>query len=209
MNTTQTAPSIEEELLLKARAYGLCAQLLSESTRSSGAVVAADELRAVLGRLAGAGIVRRLDTFEAVGFRSESATQEYLKPLLRGDLSPYETSYEPRPGVSGGKPFQLADIAGFYRAFGFEVSGERPDHIVPELEFAALLCAKEAYARICGEPEGAEVCAEARRKFMTEHLGAWLPQLSQRISEQSPGSALSALVEVLMALAAAEPLTPP
>ena len=209
MNTTQTAPSIEEELLLRARAYGLCAQLLSENARSSGAVMAADELRAVLGRLAGGGIVRRLDTFEAVGFRSESATQEYLKPLLQGAISPYETSYEPRPGVSGGKPFQLADIAGFYRAFGFEVSGERPDHIVPELEFAALLCAKEAYARICGEPEGAEVCAEARRKFMTEHLGAWLPQLSQRISEQSPGSALSALVEVLMALAAAEPLTPP
>jgi hypothetical protein len=205
MSTTQTAPSIEEELLLKARAYGLCAQLLSESTRSSGAVVAADELRAALGRLAGAGIVRRLDTFEAVDVRPGSATQEYLKPLLQGDPSPYETSYEPRPGVSGGKPFQLADIAGFYRAFGFEVSGERPDHIVPELEFAALLCAKEAYARICGEEEGAEVCAEARRKFMSEHLGAWLPQLSQRISEHAPRSALSALVEVAMALAAAEP----
>jgi len=209
MSTTQATPSIEDDLLLKARAYGLCAQLLSESTRSSGAVVAADELRAVLGRLAGAGITWRLDTFEAVDFRSASTTQEYLKPLLRGDLSPYETSYEPRPGVSGGKPFQLADIAGFYRAFGFEVSGERPDHIVPELEFAALLCAKEAYARICGEEEGAEVCAEARRKFITEHLGAWLPQLSQRISEHTPGSPLSVLVGTLMALAATEPMTSP
>lgn len=209
MSTTQTAPSIEGQLLLKARAYGLCAQLLSESTRSSGAVVAADELQAVLSRLAGAGTIWRLDTFDALDFRSESAAQEYLKPLLRGDLSPYETSYEPRPGVSGGKPFQIADIAGFYRAFGFEVSGDRPDHIVPELEFAALLCAKEAYARISGEAEGAEVCAAARRKFMTEHLGAWLPQLSQRISEHAPRSALSALVEVVMALARADSMASP
>jgi hypothetical protein len=207
MSTTQTAPSIEEELLLKARAYGLCAQLLSEATRGSGAGPAEEELRQVLDRLVATDIVRHIDAFEAPGVRSGFPTSEDLKPLLRGDLSPYETSYEPRPGMSGGKPFQLADIAGFYRAFGFEVSGERPDHIVPELEFVALLCAKEAYARVCGEEEGAEVCRRGREAFLLEHLTAWLPQLSQRISEQAPRPALSALVEVIMALAAAEPKT--
>ena len=70
---------------------------------------------------------------------------------------------------------QLADISGFYRAFGFRAAGERPDHIVPQLEFVALLYAKEAYAFMCRDHAGAAVCSESREKFVREHMSGWLP----------------------------------
>ncbi|MCU0233243.1 MAG: molecular chaperone TorD family protein [Thermoanaerobaculales bacterium] len=44
----------------------------------------------------------------------------------------------------------LADLAGFYRAFGFAPAadvGEKPDHIVSELQFTALLLVMLARAR--------------------------------------------------------------
>lgn len=69
----------------------------------------------------------------------------------------------------------MADIAGFYKAFGVhhEASGERPDHLALELDFMHLLCMKEAVALADGNAEAAAVCAEAQTKFIAEHLGCW------------------------------------
>ena len=72
---------------------------------------------------------------------------------------------------------ELADIAGFYRAFGFSMGGkvrERPDHISAELEFMHVLTLKEAYAAANGVAEHVEICADAQCKFLQEHLGKWI-----------------------------------
>lgn len=72
---------------------------------------------------------------------------------------------------------ELADLSGFYRAFGFEVGGavrERPDHLAVELEFMQVLALKEAYAVEQGLSEPAEICHEAQRQFLQDHLGRWL-----------------------------------
>lgn len=72
---------------------------------------------------------------------------------------------------------ELADIAGFYRAFGFAMGSqvrERPDHITAELEFMSVMALKEAYAVERGIAEHAEVCVEAQRKFLADHLGRWI-----------------------------------
>ncbi len=60
---------------------------------------------------------------------------------------PYETEYTTPDALY--KAHQLADIAGFYRAFGLEMSTEnreRPDHLAAELEFMHFLALKEAQA---------------------------------------------------------------
>lgn len=72
---------------------------------------------------------------------------------------------------------ELADIAGFYRAFGFEVGGplrERPDHLAMELEFLYVLALKEAYALQRGRPDQVDVCQQAQAKFIQDHPGRWV-----------------------------------
>lgn len=100
-----------------------------------------------------------------------------------GDICP---PYETQNG--GTHIFQqaqdLGDIAGFYRAFGLEVSDqtkERLDHISIELEFMAFLAYKEAYALASDGHEKAEICREAQRKFMNDHLGRWAPDFTRRL----------------------------
>ena len=80
---------------------------------------------------------------------------------------------------------EMADIAGFYRAFGFQVGGERrerPDHLATELEFLYVLSLKEAYATKQGIDEHIEVCVEARRAFLRDHLGRWIGLFAQSVS---------------------------
>ncbi len=70
----------------------------------------------------------------------------------------------------------MAELAGFYRAFGAEAaSGERLDHIGTELEFMYYLSYKESYALASGTEEGAEVCRDGQRRFLEKHLGHWGP----------------------------------
>lgn len=94
------------------------------------------------------------------------------------ECPPYETQYGTENLFQ--QTQQLGDIAGFYRAFGLEASegmAERVDHLGLELEFMGFVAYKEAHALRSGEPrlEQVEVCREAQRKFLKEHLGCWSP----------------------------------
>lgn len=68
----------------------------------------------------------------------------------------------------------LADIMGFYRAFGLEPSKDRPDSLACELEFMHYLVFKRLYALenndIDDAAEKALVCLDAQKNFFTEHL---------------------------------------
>ena len=82
--------------------------------------------------------------------------------------------------------FELADIAGFYRAFGVEVvpGSERPDHISAELEFMHLLAVKEFVAdQEDASAEQAKICRDAQRAFLKDHLGRWSGKLGDRLEE--------------------------
>jgi TorA maturation chaperone TorD len=70
----------------------------------------------------------------------------------------------------------LADVTGFYAAFGVRVSDiahERPDHIVVELDFMNFLATREAHAAGQGQSEKARLCRQAQRLFFERHLGRW------------------------------------
>ncbi|MFQ5894329.1 MAG: molecular chaperone [Nitrospinota bacterium] len=111
--------------------------------------------------------------------------REYVRVFghtISTECPPYETQY------GSAHVFQqaqnLADIAGFYRAFGLEVSDqvkERLDHVAIELEFMAVLAYKQAYALASGSEDKAEVCREAQKKFLNDHLGPWVPLLTKRL----------------------------
>jgi TorA maturation chaperone TorD len=101
-----------------------------------------------------------------------TATEDVLIPV-------YETEYAVDTVFA--KTKELADLNGFYLAFGLELGkdsqGERPDHVSIELEFMATLLIKEAYARNEGWDDKANVCLEARKKFLKDHIGRWGPAL--------------------------------
>jgi TorA maturation chaperone TorD len=67
-------------------------------------------------------------------------------PVPESGVSPYETSHV--KGDAFATSQLLADLAGFYRAFGVDLADrrERQDHVAVQLEFLALLAAKEARA---------------------------------------------------------------
>jgi TorA maturation chaperone TorD len=81
--------------------------------------------------------------------------------------------------------YRLADIAGFYKAFGVEVAPEtdRPDQLAVELEFMHLLAVKEAVAEAQGEREDAALCREAAQKFLRDHLGRWTGEVRARLAD--------------------------
>lgn len=101
---------------------------------------------------------------------------------------PYETEYGQPHAFRQSQ--ELADIVGFYRAFGFDVGGgvrERPDYLGVELEFMYLLACKHAYAVAGGLADAAEVCHDAQRKFLRDHLARWIGMYARRLNDQAQG----------------------
>lgn len=77
---------------------------------------------------------------------------------------------------AAGRVARLADIAGFYRAFGLEPAGAQPDsedHLVAELEFMSAVAMKEAWALEVARSEDVAITRDAETTFMTDHLGRW------------------------------------
>lgn len=77
----------------------------------------------------------------------------------------------------------LADIAGCYKAFGFEVDKIRADHFGVELEFMQLLAFKEFQAMKDGEKEKQGICVDAEKLFLLKYLGLPGRVFSKAITE--------------------------
>jgi len=110
--------------------------------------------------------------------------------VVSKECPPYELQYCPQT-FSVYRSQRLADIAGFYRAFGVETgrdAPERADHLACELEFLAWLVAKERHARSeQGDEwiERAQVCRDAQREFVTEHLAWWVPAFAHALGDRA------------------------
>ncbi len=149
-----------------------------------------------------------IDWISAPRAERVSAFDRTFGMVASKDCPPYETDYchweDPTYRAS-----QMADVAGFYRAFGVEPGGEsaeRPDHVVIELEFIALLHQKALIARSADEPEHAQVCLEAMQSFVRDHAGWWMPTFARCVQrrierhadspEHTPLSVVTSLVGV-------------
>jgi nitrate reductase assembly molybdenum cofactor insertion protein NarJ len=110
---------------------------------------------------------------------------DYIELFDRGQAANplYETEYGRDRALAKGR--ELADLAGFYKAFGLEIDGqgtsrEMLDHVAVELEFYALLLLKQEYLEEQGDREGMEIVFDARRKFMADHLGRFVGAIAGR-----------------------------
>lgn len=121
---------------------------------------------------------------------------EYVRTfglVFNRECPPYETEYQ-RNEDTFFRAQQMADIGGFYRAFGLQPGadrGERPDHIATELEFMSLLLHKQrtAFGRseedIALAAEHCEVCRQAQADFLREHLGWWTPAFAHAVRRKA------------------------
>lgn len=202
----------------RARVYRLLAHVFHEQDERS-----LDELR-----------VHELPGLEPALTRLEadaalvSMAREFVQLLAGADAARLRSAYQATFEASGGlrcppneashtadtpqegltRTFELADIAGFYHAFGVEVTpgGERPDHIAAELEFMHLLAVKEMIAHGEGSAEHAAICRDAARAFLGDHLGRWVQRLAAGIERAGADPAFVAagrLLERFVALDAA------
>lgn len=115
---------------------------------------------------------------------ADELARRWIRWFEHGRIAPYEGS-NVLAGAGGVTP-RLADVAGFYRAFGLRVHHERPDHVVAEFEFLATLLGREAAARRDGRDdattrERAATCDRAARAFVRDHLGPWIGVWAARV----------------------------
>lgn len=106
----------------------------------------------------------------------------------RGQVPPYETEYGTDALFL--QPQEMADIAGFLRAFGLVLDRgqhQRVDHIACECEFLAFLCRKEAYALEQGDDDMLEQTCRAQRLFLKDHLGRFGPAVGQKLAREEGG----------------------
>lgn len=113
---------------------------------------------------------------------------------VRGKCPPYELEYGRSEIIQ--QASELADLAGFYSAFGVQLADDaerRPDHVSAECEFMAVLCAKQAHAIEENQTEHLEVVLSAQRSFLKDHLGQWIPSLAYRVQQADPHGFYGAL----------------
>lgn len=122
------------------------------------------------------------------------------------DCPPYEAEYGQAHIFQ--KTHTLADIAGFYRAFGLDLaadSHERVDHISVELEFMHFLCLKEAYALAKKHPgEQLTLCREAQSKFLRDHVCRWAFGFARRLCAKAGDTLYQELGQLLAVFLEAE-----
>jgi nitrate reductase assembly molybdenum cofactor insertion protein NarJ len=100
----------------------------------------------------------------------------------------------------------LADLARYYRAFGYGPRAEDPlDHVAVEVGFVAYLHLKEALARDGGDDDAAAVTAAARAGFVSEHLAVMAGPLARRLGASGAGH-LAAAADLLAARVPASPV---
>lgn len=130
--------------------------------------------------------------------------------LLGGSkCPPYEIEYVPSK-FTFQRSNMLADIAGFYKAFGLETSSsnpDRPDHIALECEYLAQVIYLQYQAQEASTPNAAsqtELCQQAVQRFLNEHFVWWTPAFAKILAHQDPGGFYEAVAHFLAALVAAE-----
>jgi DMSO reductase family type II enzyme chaperone len=148
------------------------------------------------------GLASLLVALAASAREADAATlaEEYVFLFDRqARCPPYEGAWGDAPQPAG-KPALLADVAGFYTAFGLEPSASQADledHVASELEFMSALATKEAWALAEANPEWLEVTRGAEARFLADHLGRWAEAFAGALRSATPVPYYAAVADVL------------
>lgn len=186
----------------RANVYGFLARLFSYPRRETFEILSHEDIFEAfngLGEKLIAQAYQIIALLRTLGY--EEACEEYVQifgHVISAECPPYETSY----GES--HVFQqtqgLADIAGFYKAWGIDIASDahdRLDHISAECEFMSFLLLKLDYFSEKGEKEAEEICLDSSKKFLEEHLGKWTPIFSALVMKKSSGGLYHKAVKLL------------
>jgi TorA maturation chaperone TorD len=141
------------------------------------------------------------------GAEAGSLAPDYLRLFApNGAASLHESAYGDGRRIAG-RAAELADISGFYLAFGFAPSAgdpDLPDHLCSELEFVSGLRVKQAYAWNQGWKTSYRRAREAEEVFLDEHLGRWVKALRANLAEIAVASPYFELADLAVAAVDAE-----
>jgi len=102
-------------------------------------------------------------------------------------------------GLYGGdRMAKMEEAVRFYNHFGLTLSDEQrelPDHITTELEFMHFLAYREVQALQADIDPGSY--QRAQRDFVARNLGAWVPQLCERLEKEGAAAYFQNLVGLL------------
>lgn len=186
---SQAELALCRSLIYEALALGFCApgrevaERLASPAGSAALAEAAHLLDGELGEL-----VRELAADPGQVEQLPRRFLQHFGHTSRGSVPPYETEYGTDALFL--QPQEMADIAGFFRAFGLELDRQqhqRVDHIACECEFLAFLCRKEAYALEQGDEQMLEQTSLAQRLFLRDHLGRFGPAVGHRLAREDHG----------------------
>jgi TorA maturation chaperone TorD len=135
----------------------------------------------------------------------DAAYQRLFGHVARGETPLFETEY------GGDELFQqpqtLADVGGFYAAFGLTLAAQgamRADHVACECEFLMFLARKEAWALEAADGAMLDTTRRAIRLFLRDHLARFAPALASHLERTDPDGFYGALGTCLRAVLAVE-----
>jgi TorA maturation chaperone TorD len=150
-----------------------------------------------------AALVRRLAAADTRPATLAAAYRRLFGHTARGEVPLHETEYGADDLFL--QPQELADLAGFYAAFGLVVGpGGRADHVSCEAEFLAFLARKEAVALERDDTAMRDDTRAAARLFLRDHPAHFLPALGARLERADPDGFYGVLGALAAATAAAE-----
>lgn len=196
-----TQPAAWSPLLGLGRLYGLAGTLFRDEFEPYANADWPEAWRESLASWGGGAALEAesdslLQAFREAVEQPDDAHAERSRLLLLADCPAYETTYLD----AFARPRELADIAGFYHAFGVRSSGEREDHLAVECEFLAFLCVKEALALASELEDEAARCRDARAAFLADHVGAWVRYYETDLASRARLAILPAAAAVVRAL---------
>ena len=131
---------------------------------------------------------------------TEPPSVEYSRLFLGAGLVPLREGGFGDGMRFAGQPVDIADVSGFYLAFGFALPGSSaspPDHLGAELEFMSLLHLKIALALQHGQPEELRITRSAMAAFLKDHLGRWSKPFAVALTDSGAAPAYRAMGRLL------------